>query len=328
MRVWLWGPIIGVLLGVLSGCQSVGTLALHTANVIAAAGPHQRHADLAYGEHERQRLDIYTPTAAPAADRDTPRPVVVFIHGGKWSAGYPDKDAYRFVGDALTAHGCVAVLPNYRLYPEVRFPAFVEDAADAVAWTRKHIEAYGGDRDAVFVMGHSAGAHIAAMLATDDAYLAHAGGGPDTLRGMIGVAGPYTFFKHLDDPELEKIFGPPTRYPLSQPVSFVDAADPPMLLLYGEKDDTVPPELTERMARRVREAGGHADLIAYAPLNHVMSIGAMAMPVRMHHSVAEDIADWVHARHAEPRRGYEAMFVAAPSARGAASQRDDEAAAP
>jgi poly(3-hydroxybutyrate) depolymerase len=123
---------------------------------------------VAYGPLPRQRLDIYAP---PDADR---APVVVFFYGGSWRSG--DRADYRFAGDALASRGIVAVIADYRLYPEARYPTFLQDAAQVVAWTQQHIGGYGGDPGRVFVAGHSAGGYIAAMLALDPRWLHRAGG--------------------------------------------------------------------------------------------------------------------------------------------------------
>ncbi|MGH8265331.1 MAG: alpha/beta hydrolase, partial [Steroidobacteraceae bacterium] len=140
------------------------------ANLAAKTEPATRTADIAYGSDPRQRLDVYTPSAA---HRSAAMPVIVFVHGGGWDAG--SKDLYEFVGRALAARGYLAVLPNYRLFPQVRFPAFVEDTALAVAWTRTHAVEFGGDNRQLFLMGHSAGAQIVMLLALDAHYLARVG---------------------------------------------------------------------------------------------------------------------------------------------------------
>src|SRR5262249_9563785 len=155
-----------------------------------------------------QKLDIYVPEDGRQAHT-----VVVFFHGGAWKKG--TKDDYRFVGQALASRGYIAVAANYRLYPEVYFPGFMYDAAQATAWVHQHIGEYGGDARNLFVMGHSAGAHIAVMLAVKGDYLKAAGGSPKWLRGVIGLAGPYDFLP-FDDPNIQVIFSKQEEW-LSQP---------------------------------------------------------------------------------------------------------------
>ena len=203
--------LLAILLSVvvLSGCTSAVFLA---ANVPAAFGPFERTANLAYGPEPRQRLDVYVPEA-PLKES---RAVILFIHGGSWNSG--SKDQYRFVGTSLAERGFVAVLPNYRLNPAVRFPDFVADAAAAVTWTLRNIASYGGDPRRVFVMGHSAGAHIALLLTLDRRYLVAAGASADDLRGVIGLSGPYDF--KVDSALLRSVFGSAPDIQQTQPVYF------------------------------------------------------------------------------------------------------------
>ena len=132
-------------------------------------------ADIAYGEGARRRLDIYAPPNASNA------PVVVFFYGGSWNSG--SREDYEFVGRALASRGIVAVLADYRIYPEVRYPSFLRDSAEAVAWTVGEIDRYGGDAERLFVMGHSAGAYNAAMIALDGRWLAEYGIEPSVFVG-------------------------------------------------------------------------------------------------------------------------------------------------
>src|SRR5262245_57510013 len=185
----------------LSGCMSL-TFAI--ANAPAAFGAYSVQRDVAYGEGLARKLDVYRPSHAGEA-----RPILVFFHGGGWVAG--SKREYRFVAEALTSRGYVAVIPGYRLYPDAAFPGFVEDAAQAIAWVHAHAAEIGGDPARVYVMGHSAGAHIGAMLTYDEHFLKDAGGDSTWLAGFIGLSGPYDFLP-LTDPVLETMFGPPERY--------------------------------------------------------------------------------------------------------------------
>ena len=141
----------------LGGVAAAGCSPAVVLNALAPDGL-AREAGLAYGEGPSRRLDVYAPPAAGG-----PRPVVVFFYGGSWQNG--KREDYRFAGAALAAEGFVAMVPDYRKYPEVRFPGFVEDGASAVAWARREAARFGGDPSKLWVMGHSAGAHIAALLA-------------------------------------------------------------------------------------------------------------------------------------------------------------------
>jgi len=274
--------LLSVLVPLLGGCTSAAFLA---ANAPSAFGPHERIAGLAYGTADRQRLDVYMPgDMAP-----TPRPVVVFIHGGSWQWG--SKDQYRFVGAALAEKGFVAVVPNYRLSPEVRFPAFVHDAAAAVAWTLDHIADYGGDPGRVFLMGHSAGAHSALLVALDERYLAAAGASATDLKGVIGLSGPYDFA--IDDPAFRPIFGSPADPAETQPVRFARGDAPPLLLVHGTGDRVCWPTNSIRLTERVRKAGGLVELRLYPGLGHGDTVGAFTRLRRGAAPTLDDVAAFV-----------------------------------
>jgi acetyl esterase/lipase len=242
-----------------------------TSEGVAAPGSgYTRTADLAYGQFARQKLDVYAPTDRDAAKL---RPVVVFFYGGGWEIGR--RERYRFVAKALTREGLIAVVPDYRVYPDAVFPDFVFDAAKAMRWTKDNIAHFGGDPGRMFVMGHSAGAHIAALLTLDPAYLKSVDMAPAQLRGMIGLAGMYDFLP-LRNERLEFIFGPePDRW-RSQPINFVDGSNPPMLLVTGDDDGTVPPRNTHRLAAKIRAANGRVAVIEYRGMGHTEVLTALA----------------------------------------------------
>lgn len=272
---------MSLLTGLLAACSGQFWV-----NTLVPRWGYARHADIAYGDQPRQTLDVYAPDK-PAAGH----PVVVFFYGGSWQTG--NKNGYRFVGEALASRGITAVLPDYRLYPEVTFPAFIDDGAAAVAWTTQHIGAYGGNGCHLFVAGHSAGAQIAAMLATNKQYLADAGVSIHDLSGFIGMAGPYDFLP-ITDPTLQKIFAPKADWPASQPIHFVDGDEPPMLLMHGSADTTVLPKNTTNMAARVNESGGSAKVKIYPGVDHVMLIAPLAAALRFKGDELDRIADFVN----------------------------------
>ncbi|MBS0569683.1 MAG: alpha/beta hydrolase [Proteobacteria bacterium] len=218
-------------------------------------------------------LDAYSPAGA----HDDP--VVVFFYGGSWSEG--KRHWYRYVGDALANNGVVVLIPDYRKFPDVRFPAFMHDAARAVAWARAHAAEFGGDPQHIFVMGHSAGGQIAALLACDKRYLNAVGMQPRELAGMIGVAGAYAFLPFVED-EAE-IFGDNAkgRYD-SQPINFVDGDEPPMLLLQGTDDDEVPPDNAQAMEERAQAMDGTATLKLYPDVGHNRILLALARGRQTH----------------------------------------------
>jgi acetyl esterase/lipase len=248
-------------LALLGGCAA---LTLGIANLPAHFGPETRLPAAQYGSHPRQRLEVFLPGGAAT----TPRPVVVFFHGGSWSRGEPED--YRFVGHALARAG-------YRLYPEARFPEFVEDAAAAVAWSHAHAADWCGDPGRLFVAGHSAGAHIAMLVALDQRRLA-AAGAPGVIRGAIGLSGPYDFLP-LDSRLLRAIFGAAEPLSDTQPIRFASAASPPVLLVQGRADTVVRPGNSERLAAALAANGSAVTLRLYDDLGHGDTLAAFS-PLR------------------------------------------------
>jgi len=246
--------------------------------------------DIAYGDGPRHQLDVFAPRASL-----TQAPVVVFFYGGGWEAG--SKDMYRFVGAALAARGVMTVIPDYRLYPEVRFPSFMDDAAAAVAWTRANAARFGGDPRRLFLMGHSAGGQIAALLALDGGYLRADGMSPRDVCGVIGLAGPYDFLP-LHSDTLRAIFGPEAERWRSQPINFVTAQAPPMLLLAGRDDDTVDPGNTLRLAARLRAVGDNVEKTLYPGVGHRALIAAFSAPLTFIAPVREAALRFVAAHGA------------------------------
>lgn len=246
--------------------------------------------DIPYTSGHRHGLDMFVPA------RNEPAPVVVFIHGGGWTSG--NKSNYRFVGAALARRGFLTVVPDYRLFPEVRFPAFLRDNVAAVAWTKAHIARFGGDPRRIFLMGHSAGAYNAAMLTLEKQWLGAADLDPDRdVAGMIGLAGPYDFLP-LQDPELRQIFAPSPDLGLTQPITFTRGDAPPMFLATGTTDLTVLPTNTERLAAAVYREGGRVEARLYPRVNHAGIIGAMAGVLRWLAPTLSDVTTFVHQHDA------------------------------
>jgi acetyl esterase/lipase len=253
-----------------SAFDRLGFLAI---NAPAFFGAFKRHANMSYGSDPQHRLDVYAPSAAAAA----PRPVVVFWHGGRWRFG--DKADYRFVGAALAGSGCVAVLPNYRHYPQVKMPGFMDDAARAALWAVAHAGDFGGDQRRVYLMGHSAGAHMAALLTLDSRYFTAAGQPAPHVAGVIGLSGAYDFLPLLEA-DVQDMFGPPQNYPESQPINFVRAGAPPMLLVHGLEDQTVRPKNSRNFAAALSARGAPVTLRLYPGRAHAGTVAALAALAR------------------------------------------------
>lgn len=266
----------------LSACSASSIL-----NALAPTSDLEIRRDIAYGSHPRQQLDVYRlREGAPG------RPVVVFFYGGSWDSG--ERASYLFVAEALASRGFVAIVPDYRVYPDVTFPGFLEDAAGAVAWARANAGRHGGDPGRIFLMGHSAGAHIAAMLALDPQFLAGAGLAPAQLSGFIGLAGPYDFLP-LKKETLKRIFAPEAAIARTQPINFVSASAPPTLLATGEQDSVVSPGNTQRLAARLREKGVPVRELRYAGYDHYTIIGALAAPLRGGEPLLDEIERFVRS---------------------------------
>jgi acetyl esterase/lipase len=247
---------------------------------------------IAYGPGPRHRLDLYRPR--PAGRRP---PLAMFLYGGSWNSGA--RADYRFAGICLARLGWLVAVPDYRLHPEVQFPAFVEDAARAAAFLARERAALGAAPDGLRLIGHSAGAHIAAMLALDARRLAAAGAGREVLAGCIGLAGPYDFLP-MRSAAVRAVFPDPESAE-TQPIHFVDAAAPPLLLLHGGADRTVEPGNSTRLAARVRAAGGLAACRVYPGLGHVGIILALTPLLRWRAPVLRDIAAFMPALHDSSR---------------------------
>jgi acetyl esterase/lipase len=224
-----------------------------TANLAAV----QVTRGLAYGNNPRQKLDIYRP-----ARGSKNLPIIVFFYGGSWQWGA--RADYAFVAAVLVAQGYMVAVPDYRVYPEVRFPDFVVDSADAVSWVHEHAVEYGGDATRLFLLGHSAGAYNAAMLALAPQFL------PPAIRlaGVAGLSGPYDFLP-LKDPIIKAIFSPPADIKTTQPIIYASANAPPMFLATGGADRTVLPRNSTALAARLHQAGAQASCKIYPSLGHI-----------------------------------------------------------
>jgi len=274
--------LLAALFG-LAGCSPVATL-----NGLTTATGYVQHPALPYANGPRHALDLYQPLG-----RADPAPVVVFFYGGSWRSG--ERTDYRFAAAALAQQGLLVIVPDYRVYPEVTYPAFLQDAARAVTWTFRNAAHYGGDPHQVYVMGHSAGAYIAAMLAYDPRWRAAEQQRSEPLAGFIGLAGPYAFLP-IVDPDIQPIFHWPATPPETQPLTHVTAHAPRTLLISAAHDTVVNPERNSvALADALQRAGVSVTLKRYAALNHATTLGALAWPLRGLAPVLEDIMTFIAA---------------------------------
>lgn len=277
-----FGALIGgILLVVLGGCSPVKVL-----NALTPEDTFDKTAGIAYGDDPRQKLDVYVPRH-PLKDA----PVVVFFYGGSWNSG--DRGDYTFVGEALASRGIVAVLADYRLYPQVRYPLFLEDGARAVAWAKVHISEYSGNPQRLYLMGHSSGAYNAAMLALDGDLLGKVGMSPKDLSGWIGLAGPYDFLP-IENPDVRPVFFWPNSPPQSQPINHVSRGAPPALLIAASKDNLVnPTRNTGGLARKLREAGVPVQDLYYSRPSHITLVATLSRPLRRLAPVLDQVVGFI-----------------------------------
>ncbi|MBG6076826.1 alpha/beta hydrolase [Polaromonas sp. CG_9.11] len=277
-RAWF-----AMLPALLTACSGADLL-----NATVSTDSYRRTEGLAYGADPRQLLDVYQPAAGVSRP-----PLVVFFYGGSWSSG--ERGDYRFVGEALASRGIVAVVADYRLSPAFRYPAFVQDSASAVRWAVDHAAEFGADEQRIFVMGHSAGAYNAAMVALDARWLAAVGLAPARLAGWIGLAGPYDFLP-IGDPQTRVAFDWPQTSADSQPIIHASPASPPALLLAPAEDSVVNPQRsTLAMAARLRASGVRVESELFDGVSHVTLLASMAQVLRSRAPVLARVAGFVQS---------------------------------
>lgn len=243
----------------------------------------------AYGAHPRQVLDVY----APRGNRGG-LPVAVFFYGGSWDSGR--RQDYNWVGRAMASRGFVAIIADYRLYPEIRYPAFLEDGALAVRWAVDNAGRYGGDPGRIVLAGHSAGAYNAVMLGLDPRYLRAAGVDPNSVKAMAGLAGPYDFLP-LTDGIARRTFGQAADLPGTQPMAYVRADSPPAFLASGDADAVVWPRNTKALAKSYRDAGAAVEERYYEGVDHIRIVLALSRPLRGGLPVLDEMIGFLR-RHA------------------------------
>lgn len=293
MAMWKWGLLAVVI--VVAGATAFFTLVSPPRQLdlidqmMPSEGAVARVAQgVRYGDQPRQQLDVW----APAGKAAQPHPVVVFYYGGSWRWG--DRTSYGFVGRALAARGFVVVIPDYRLVPQVRFPAFVEDSARAVRWVRDHIADYGGDPARIAVAGHSAGAYNAAMVALDAHYLRDSGVDPRIIRAGVLLAGPFDFYP-FDGPATQAAFGAWPHPAETQPVHFARADAPPLLIVQGAADDVVRPRNAAALADRLKAAGAVVARRDYAKRGHNELVIGLSRPFRASAPTLADMTAFLQA---------------------------------
>ncbi|MCL9983576.1 MAG: alpha/beta hydrolase [Erythrobacter sp.] len=280
--------LVLVIAGILAFTSPPRLLSFYDRVAGGTAGARQVTQGLAFGTHG-QTLDIW----APEKPAQGPLPVVIFWYGGGWAKG--DRASYAFAGRALAREGFLVVIPDYRKVPEVLFPAFLDDGAEAVAWTQNNVAQYGGDPKRLAFMGHSAGAYQAIMLALDSKRLVAAGADPANVTAAVGLSGPYDFYP-FDKPRSIAAFSKWPRPEETQPIAFARADALPLLLVTSEGDETVRPKNANNLAAKLRALGATVEVKNYGPLDHEEIVMALSVPFRRKGPVLADSVAFLKAQ--------------------------------
>jgi acetyl esterase/lipase len=213
-------------------------------------------------EADKHKLDVYSPKGKPGA------PVLFFIHGGSWKSG--DRSYYPPLGNRYAREGFVTVVPSYRLAPKFPHPAQIEDVAAAFAWTVNHVAESGGDTNRIYVAGHSAGGHLAALLSLDERHLAAYHLSPARIRGVLAMSGVYDL---ANSEGQEAVFGkdPETRRAAS-PLFHVSKSAPPFLVSYCEWDYFSLPGQARMFCHALEQAKIKSELVYIPGQNHLSEL--------------------------------------------------------
>ncbi|WP_034383290.1 alpha/beta hydrolase [Deinococcus sp. YIM 77859] len=240
-------------------------------------------ADQRYGPAERNLLDVYAPAQARNA------PVVLFVHGGSWQGG--DKAGHRFVGESLARAGYVTGVMNYRLAPQHRYPTYIQDTAAALRWLRDHARRFGGNPNNLFVVGHSAGAFNAVEAVDNARWLREAGVPITAVRGVIGIAGPYSYdFRQYPS----RVAFPENATPDEvMPDRHVRPDAPPHLLLVAANDTTVHPQNALNLEAALQRAGVPVTRTVLPRVNHITIVAALARPLTFLGGTRQAVIDFI-----------------------------------
>lgn len=233
--------------------------------------------NIGYGRGDREKLDVYQPTAPGTY------PVLIWVHGGSWTSG--NKELYAPVARAVLPENIVVVIPNYTIEKPRGLRvgetplAFqqAQEIADAFAWARENIALFDGDPNRITLGGHSAGAHLTGLVVLDPTYLAVRNHSPHEICAWYGISGPYSIpaqldyernVKHRDPALLFEVFGAESNFERGSPQSFVHADTPPILLIHGDADETVPVSVARNFQTALQQVGARSELKIYPNAGH------------------------------------------------------------
>jgi acetyl esterase/lipase len=273
-----------LMVALLGGCRATLFAGLNTTDRHAGI---ETTSGVVFDTQHQLKLDVYRPANVEHA------PVVVFFYGGSWTHG--ERAWYRFVGTTLASHGVIAVIPDYRKYPQVKMDGFMHDAAKAVAWTHQHAQEWGGAPNDIFVMGHSSGGQIGALLMTDPSWLAPYDLRPADFAGFIGLAGCYDFMPiPASEKDMLGMFGhDDASQARAQPVRFVSGNEPPMLLLQGTADKEVDPSNAISLAHVLQAHHVPVTLKLYPGVGHNALVLAFSRPLKNDAPTLEDTLQFI-----------------------------------
>lgn len=264
----------------------------------ALAGPVAIQSNVSYydgadRDPARHRMDLFLPQGVQKF------PTVVFVHGGSWAMG--SKDGFLMVpghkaadhGKFFAERGIAAIQINYRLSPKVKHPEHIVDVARAFAWVRRHISERGGDPDRIFIMGHSAGGHLVALLASDPKYLMAEGLTPSAIKGVIPVSGVFTLSGEMTAEPMPAAGGTPTGagvffahvfgsdpavHRAASPIVHVKTGMPPFLIAYADRDMITLPAQAVAFHDALKAKGNSVDKILMTNRTHQGILFSMIKP--------------------------------------------------
>lgn len=282
-------------------------------NALAFSRKVKRYKNLSYANDTRHKLDLYAPKLkgpSSAANQVVNNSVIVFVYGGAWDSGH--KDNYKFAAVELAKLGYITAVPNYRLYPDVKFPHFIEDVASACAALPQQLVSLGLKPQvslqhplSIILIGHSAGAHTVAMLNTEPKYLKQAEANIK-IQACIGLAGPYDL--PLDDPLVTGKFDGVQLHDISEqqhdmghvhnhhdanPINLATDKMSKMLLMHGRADETVGLYHLERFSQRLTELKVEHQTIIYDKVPHRHIVGGLSKLFQFMNPVYKDIAAYL-----------------------------------
>jgi acetyl esterase/lipase len=273
--IWIVGLAV-LLVGGVAVAYVIAPLPVFNALMIKDPGAKLIDRNIAYGENPRQRYNLFAP------EQGNNFPLLIFVQGGAWQ--FADKEGYDFVGHAFASKGYLTAVIDYRLVPEVQYPAFVDDTAKAVAHMRAEAGKHGGDPTRVYLVGHSAGAYNIIQAMLNPAFAAEM----ENVKAAAAMAGPYKFVP-LTDARAIKAFSNFSPVEETQPEKFLRPDQPPILLVHGVDDTEVLPASSEYFYNEIKKVTNRVELHIYSSTNHVSILGDLSRPFRYRSNAFPDI---------------------------------------